>query len=40
MDLYVATGSRNSGRDNAGTAYRTRADVAGLPMAPAAVSIG
>lgn len=40
MDLYVVTGSRNSGRDNAGTVYRTRADVAGLPMAPAAVAIG
>jgi gluconolactonase len=40
MDLYVVTGSRNSGRDDAGTVFRMRADVAGLPMAPAAVAIG
>jgi D-xylonolactonase len=40
MDFYVVTGSRNSGRDDAGTVYRMRADVAGLPMAPAAVAIG
>ena len=40
MDFYIVTGSRNSGRDNAGTVFRMRADVAGLPMAPAAVAIG
>ena len=40
MDLYVVTGSRGTDRHNAGTVFCTRADVAGLPLAPAAVAIG
>ena len=40
MDLYVVTGSRGTDRDDAGTVFRTRADVAGLPLAPAAIAIG
>lgn len=39
MDFYVVTGSRGTDRDDAGTVYRMRADVAGLPLAPAAVAV-
>ena len=36
-DLYIVTGSRGGPRENCGTVFRTRADVAGLPLAPARV---
>jgi gluconolactonase len=39
MDLYVVTGSRGTGRDDTGTVFRMRADVAGLPVAPARVAL-
>ena len=39
MDFYIVTGSRGAGGDNAGSIYRMRADVAGLPVAPAAVAL-
>ena len=39
-DLYVVTGSRGTDRDDAGTVFRSRADVAGLPITPAAITIG
>ena len=39
-DLYVVTGSRGADNDRAGTVYRTRAEVPGLPVAPARVRIG
>jgi len=39
MDLYIVTGSRGAGRDNAGTVFRMRAEVAGLPLAPAKVAL-
>ncbi len=39
LDFYIVTGSRGTDRDDAGTVYRMRADVAGLPMAAAAVAI-
>jgi gluconolactonase len=38
-DLYVVTGSRDGPRENCGTIYRTRADVAGVPIAPARVAL-
>ena len=38
-DLYVVTGSRGGTRENCGTVFRTRADVAGLPLSPARVSL-
>ncbi len=38
-DLYIVTGSRDSGRDDAGTVYRTSVDVAGLAVAPARVPL-
>jgi gluconolactonase len=38
-DLYVMTGSDNSPRENCGTVFRTRVDVAGLPMSPARVTL-
>ena len=38
-DLYVVTGSIGAGREDAGTVYRLRADVAGLPVAPARVDL-
>jgi gluconolactonase len=40
MDLYIVTGSEGAGRDDAGTVFRTRADVAGLPIPPARVRVG
>jgi xylono-1,5-lactonase len=36
-DLYIVTGSRGGPRENCGTVFRTRADVAGLRLAPARV---
>ncbi len=36
-DLFVVTGSRGGPKENCGTVFRTRADVAGLPLAPARV---
>ena len=39
MDFYIVTGSGGTDRDDAGTVYRMRADVAGLPVAPAAVKL-
>ena len=39
-DLYIVTGSRGGPSENCGTVFRTRADVAGLPLALARVSLG
>ena len=39
MDFYIVTGSGDSGREDAGSVYRMRADVPGLPVAPAAVTL-
>lgn len=39
QDLYIVTGSRNGPRENCGTIYRMRADVPGLPIAPARVAL-
>ena len=39
MDFYIVTGSGGTDREDAGTVYRMRADVAGLPVAPAAVAL-
>lgn len=36
-DLYVVTGSRNAGRDDAGTVYKVRVDVPGLRVPPARI---
>ena len=38
-DLYIVTGSIGSGREDAGTVYRLRVDVAGLPVAPARIKL-
>ena len=38
-DVFVTTGSDGSGRDDAGTVFRLRADVAGLVVAPARVKL-
>jgi gluconolactonase len=38
-DLYVVTGSDGGPRENCGTIFRTRVDVAGLPLAPARVAV-
>ena len=38
-DLYSVSGSDGSSGDNAGAVYRTRVDVAGLPVPPARVKI-
>ncbi len=40
QDFYIVTGSRNGPRENCGTIYRMRADVPGLPIAPAKVALG
>ncbi|MDP6344496.1 MAG: SMP-30/gluconolactonase/LRE family protein [Alphaproteobacteria bacterium] len=37
-DLYVVTGTDGTGRDDAGAVFRLRTEVAGLALAPAAVS--
>ncbi len=39
-DLYIVTGSRGGPRENCGTIYRQRVDVAGQPLAPARVALG
>jgi gluconolactonase len=39
-DLYIVTGSRGGPHENCGTVFRTRADVPGLPLAPARVAVG
>ncbi|MDX2157623.1 MAG: SMP-30/gluconolactonase/LRE family protein [Hyphomicrobiaceae bacterium] len=38
-DLYVVTGSRGGPSETCGTIYRTRVDVAGLPLAPCKVQL-
>ena len=38
-DLYVVTGSEGGPQENCGSVFKTRADVAGLPLAPARVTI-
>ena len=38
-DLYVVSGSDGTGRENAGTVYRERVGVAGVPVAPARVAL-
>jgi gluconolactonase len=38
-DVYVTTGSDGSGRDDAGTVFRLRADVPGLAVSPARVKL-
>jgi len=38
-DVYVVSGSEGSGREDAGTIYRLRADAPGVPVVPARVSI-
>lgn len=38
-DLYVVTGSRGGPNQNCGTIYRTRVDVAGVPVPPARVRL-
>jgi gluconolactonase len=37
-DLYIVTGSRGGPCDNCGSIFRTRVDVAGLPLEPARVA--
>jgi gluconolactonase len=39
-DLYIVTGSTGGPHPNCGTVFRTRADVAGLPLPLARVSVG
>jgi len=39
-DLYIVTGSQGGPHANCGTVFRTRADIPGLPLAPARVAIG
>ncbi len=39
QDLYVVTGSDGTGGQNAGTVFRMRASVAGVPVAPARIEI-
>jgi gluconolactonase len=38
-DLYIVTGSEGGPHENCGSVFKTRADVAGLPMPPARVAI-
>jgi len=38
-DLHIVTGSRDGPTENCGSIFRTRADVAGLPLPPARVAI-
>jgi gluconolactonase len=38
-DLYVVTGSEGGGKENCGSVFRTRLDVAGLPLAKARVKV-
>ena len=39
QDLYIVTGSRGGPHDNCGSIFKTRADVAGLPLPPARVAL-
>jgi xylono-1,5-lactonase len=39
LDLYVVTGSEGGPNDACGSIFRTRTEVAGLPLAPAQVAI-
>ncbi len=38
-DLYIVTGSDGGPRENCGTVFRTRVDVAGQPLPPARVAL-
>ena len=38
-DLYIVSGSEGSGRERAGAVYRTRTNVAGLPVATARIRL-
>jgi gluconolactonase len=38
-DLYVVTGSRGGPSENCGSVFRTRVDVAGLPLHPARIAV-
>jgi gluconolactonase len=38
-DLYVVTGSDHAGRENCGTVFKTRVDVAGQPWPPCRVKV-
>ena len=38
-DLYIVSGSRGMASDHAGAVYRTRVEVAGLPVAPARIRL-
>jgi gluconolactonase len=38
-DLYIVTGSRGGPSENCGSIFRTRVDVAGLPLPPARVVV-
>ncbi len=38
-DLYVVTGSRGGPHENCGSVFKTRVDVAGLPLPPARVTV-
>lgn len=38
-DLYIVSGSRGSGSEHGGAVYRTRVDVAGVPVAEAKVRL-
>jgi gluconolactonase len=37
-DLYIVTGSRGGPHENCGSIFKTRVDVAGLPLPPARVA--
>jgi gluconolactonase len=39
QDLYIVTGSRGGPSENCGSIFRTRADVAGLPLPPERVAV-
>lgn len=39
QDLYIVCGSRGTDSENAGAVYKVRADVPGLPVAPARVAL-
>ena len=38
-DLYIVTGSRGGPHENCGSIFKTRVDVAGLPLPPARVAV-
>ena len=39
QDLYIVCGSRGTDSENSGAVYKVRADVAGVPVAPARVAL-